>query len=183
MKVQAAIQPRWADLSRLRNRPKSLPERILKSIELYPCDLLFVHRDAEREPLNTRIVEILRALLQANSNQAVPPAVCVVPVRMQEAWLLFDEAAIRRAAGNPSGRDPLRLPKPAASETLADPKDTLHTALRDASGLTGRRKHGFDPYTAALRLADLIGDFAPLRVLPAFQRLEADLSRMLVTHF
>jgi hypothetical protein len=183
MKVQAAIQPRWAVLNRLHNRPKSLPERILKSIELYPCDLLFVHRDAEREPLDTRVLEILRALMHAGSNQAIPPAVCVVPVRMQEAWLLFDEAAIRRAAGNPNGRDLLRLPRPATCETLADPKDTLHTALRNASGLTGRRKHWFDPYTAALRLADLIDDFAPLRVLPAFQRLETDLNRAMVTHF
>jgi hypothetical protein len=73
MKVQAAIQPRWADLGRLRNRPKGLPERIVKSIELYPSE--------------------------------------------------------------------------------------------------------------ALRLADLIDDYAPLRVLPAFQRLEADLNQAMVTHF
>ena len=43
------IQPEFADLRRLQNPPNELFERIAKSIELYPCDLLFVHRDAERE--------------------------------------------------------------------------------------------------------------------------------------
>jgi hypothetical protein len=38
------------------------------------------------------------------------PVVCVVPVRMMEAWLLIDEMAIRRVAGNPNGRIPIELP-------------------------------------------------------------------------
>ena len=35
------IQPEFADLRRLQNPPNELFERIAKSIELYPCDLLF----------------------------------------------------------------------------------------------------------------------------------------------
>lgn len=183
MRVQLAIQPIWADLGRLRNRPKDLAERIATCIAFYPCDLLFIHRDAERESRQTRVSEIERALAGVGSSQTVPPAVCVVPVRMQEAWLLFDESAIRRAAGNPNGRQPVQLPKMTDCEALPDPKTILHTALRDASGLAGRRLRQFDPHQAALRLADLIGGFAPLRALPAFRRLEADLSQTLARHF
>jgi hypothetical protein len=179
LNVQGAIQARWADLGRLRRRPNGLPERILKCIELYPCDLLFVHRDAARERLETRISEIVRAVESARCSQGIPPAVCVVPVRMQEAWLLFDETAIRRAAGNPNGRQPMQLPGVEICETLPDPKDVLHKALRDASGLAGRCLRGFDSPQAALRLADLIDDFAPLRTLSAFMRLERDLTNVI----
>ena len=31
-------------------RPRGLSERIRAAVELYPCDLLFIHRDAEGEP-------------------------------------------------------------------------------------------------------------------------------------
>ncbi|MHC5830744.1 MAG: hypothetical protein ACYT04_86055, partial [Nostoc sp.] len=106
-----AIQSNWADLRRLPKPPKKLLPRIINSLELYPCNLLFIHRDAEREPREKRITEILEALQEAvKKSVVVPPHVCVIPVRMQEAWLLFDEAALRKAAGNPSGRQPLQLP-------------------------------------------------------------------------
>ncbi len=29
--------------------------RIIASLEIYPCNLLFIHRDAEREPYEKRI--------------------------------------------------------------------------------------------------------------------------------
>ena len=43
------VQPEWADLGRLPLPPQGLCERILWAIDLYPCDLLFIHRDAEGE--------------------------------------------------------------------------------------------------------------------------------------
>ena len=51
--------------------------------------------------------------------------VCVVPVRMQEAWLLIDEAALRRAAGDPNGTQPLAMPDVQRLEELADPKQLI----------------------------------------------------------
>ncbi len=66
---------------------------------------------------------------------------------MTEAWLLADEAAIRRAAGSPSGRVDLGLPTFAELERLADPKQRLHEALKVASGYTGRRLRNFAPRT------------------------------------
>lgn len=43
------IQPEWADLRRLPRPPQTLGERISTAITLYPCDLFFIHRDAEGE--------------------------------------------------------------------------------------------------------------------------------------
>ena len=56
------IQLALADLRRLRNPPRSLVGRIERSIELYPCDLLFVHRDAEGAAFDDRQAEIRAAL-------------------------------------------------------------------------------------------------------------------------
>lgn len=94
-RVECAIQPKWADLRRVPKPPKKLSERIRLSLALYPCDLLFIHRDAEKEPHEVRVAEIQEAISQAVKSVRVPPAVCAVPVRMQQAWLLFDEAALR----------------------------------------------------------------------------------------
>ena len=88
--LNQSIVPEWADLSRLREKPKTLTERIERSIELYPCDLLFIHRDAEREDPNNRRQEIATALAESSKESEIP-YICVIPIRMQEAWLLFDK--------------------------------------------------------------------------------------------
>lgn len=168
------FQPQWADLRALRQPPKTLEEKIFTALELYPCDLLFVHRDAEREPRATRVAEIRRCL----ANRAEPPTVCVVPVRMQEAWLLFDEAALRLAADNPRGEVPLPFPPLLRLEEVSDPKELLHELLYQASGLRPGRLSRFNPAARAHRLAELIEDFSPLRRLAAFQALETELTAL-----
>ena len=162
------IEVRWADLRFVRKRPQGLSERLAVAIELYPCRVLFVHRDAEGQNPELRYTEIQAA------NQTVCPHVCVVPVRMQEAWLLHDEVALRQAADRPSGTEALNLPAAARWERLADPKAVLHAALRTANGATGRRARSFRPGRAAHRLAELVTDWSALRALTAFQRLETD---------
>lgn len=177
--VRIAIQPEWADLRRLPQAKRTLADRIALSIEYYPCDLLFVHRDAERESRQVRITEIHKAI--ANLSAPVPvPIICVVPVRMQEAWLLFDETAIRVAAGNPNGKAPLDLPPVANLENLPDPKDILHDLLRQASGLSGRRLKKFVASKEARRVTDFIDDFSLLRRLPAFNAFEDEVRAVLV---
>lgn len=177
--VRRAIQPEWADLRRLRKPPGGLPCRIQVALDLYPCDLLFVHRDAETTPHRERVSEILTAVRDAAATIGIlPPAVCVVPVRMMEAWLLVDEVAIRSAAGNPRGRQPLRLPRLESLEQQPDPKSMLHKVLREASGLSGRRRGGIRVGKAVHRVAELAGDFTPLRTLPAFAALEEEVERI-----
>ncbi|HMG13597.1 MAG TPA: hypothetical protein VK571_10485 [Gemmatimonadaceae bacterium] len=98
---------------------------------------------------------------------------------MQEAWLLHDERALRKAAGRPSGTQPLHLPALSRIERLPDPKGTLHTALRAAADVTGRRLRGFNSGRTARRLAELIEDWTPLQQLPAFAQLVTDTKKAL----
>jgi hypothetical protein len=139
-----------------------------------------VHRDAERMSRAERIREIRHAVAEVALTRSSPhpPVVCVVPVRMTETWLLCDEAALRRAADNPLGDQPLSMPALRTLERRADPKRLLHSLLRQARGR--RRSHGrqFDINEAVQRLASLIDDFSPLRALSAFAALEEDLATM-----
>ncbi len=160
-------QIKYADLRTLIKRPVGLLERAQRALDLYPADLLFVHRDAEAEPSANRYREISDAL----ANEAFP-YVPVVPVRMTEAWFLFDESAIRLAAGNPNGKCGLSLPAVDRLETLPDPKAVLRAALLEASELPTRRRQRFQTNTAFQRLAELIDDYAALRALESFRQLE-----------
>jgi len=171
-----AIQRQWADLGRLPRPPKKLSEKIKISVELYRCDLLFVHRDAEGISRNKRAGEIRQAL----ADTPHPPAVCVVPVRMTEVWLLFDEIAIRKAAGNPHGRHPLQLPDMSNLENLPNPKQILHDLLRLASGTTNKRRlERLSVSRLAFRVTESISSFALLRELAAFRYLEEELSEII----
>ena len=98
---------------------------------------------------------------------------------MQEAWLLFNEAAIRHAAGNRSGRQSLHLPPFKQLEKLPDPKGELHKRLKQASGLSGRRLKRFPVRQRARRVPEFMDDFSPLRALSAFAALEEDLQQII----
>jgi hypothetical protein len=174
--VARAIAPQWADFEYVRKPPRGLESRILQAVDLYKCDVLFVHRDAEAQQPGRRFEEIRCAASYLGSES--PCVIPVVPVRMTEAWLLFHEASIRQAAGNPNGSTPLGLPPLSKLEKLPDPKKDLHEALREASGLSGRRRKAFDARRAARGVAQLIDDFSPLRSLSAFKALESEVARM-----
>lgn len=165
------VDAEWADLAKLQNPPKGLANRIQKALELFPCQLLFIHRDADNQGIEHRVDEIKQALTKLDHFQT--PVIKVIPVRMTEAWLLFNENAIRMAASNPRGKTPLGLPNIKGIENIEDPKTLLHSALRQASNLSGRRLKRFRPREQVHRVSELIDDFSPLRVLPAFQATEA----------
>ncbi len=171
------FQNTWADFSRLPHPPKSLTDKITLAIDLYPCDLLFIHRDAEKEPRKNRLNEIYQAIAQTNIKNI--PVVCVIPVRMLEAWLLFNEIAIRKAAGNPNGKCQIQLPALNKIESLLDPKNNLIEFLKIASELKGRQLKKFNERQAIHRLANIINDFSPLYKLSAFRELKKDLSQTL----
>ena len=168
LRSSAVFETAWADLRRLQRQPKGLDGRVRAAIDLHPCDLLVVHRDAERSDVAQRRQEI------AEATEGLKLAVvAAVPVRMTEAWLLFDEAAIRRASGCPNGAMPLSLPPLKKVEALPDPKEILYAAMREASALKGRRRADFTPNIH--RVAELIDDFAPLWELPSFQAMDESL--------
>ena len=181
--VTSDIQSEWADLSRLRpGQIQKLDSKICWGLKLYPCDLLFIHRDAEREPRENRICEINNAIQKAAQQVQMVPPVCVIPIRMTEAWLLFDEASIRQASGNPNGSGSLSLPAISNLEGLSDPKDILYSLLKQASGLNMRRLKAFHVTERARWVTRYIKDFSPLRSLPAFAALESDLKKVIVQH-
>ncbi|MFM7441915.1 MAG: hypothetical protein ACKO2V_25505 [Snowella sp.] len=89
------INRNWADLSRIPNQLNSLSERIKMSIDVYPCDFLFVHRDAENQKREQRIAEIEKAVKELGESFN-PKVIYVIPVRMTEAWLLFNEQSFSK---------------------------------------------------------------------------------------
>jgi Domain of unknown function (DUF4276) len=146
----------------------SLERRLPRAVELFPCDLLLVHRDAEGQSANHREEEIKRDLASAGVSV---PHVCIVPVRMTEAWLLADESAIRAAVGNVQGSAALSLPLPHLIESAAA-KETLFRALEAASELGANRRRRFQPAQYRHRVAEAMTDLVGLRALPSFQRFE-----------
>lgn len=170
----APFEQNWADLRRLRRPPGKLVDKVTAALDLHPCDILAIHRDAEREAPEKR----LREIADASANRHIP-IVVMVPVRMTEAWLLFDEAAIRRASGCPNGTMDLDLPALKHVESLPDPKEVLHEALKTASNLPAGRRKRFQPDIR--RVAELIEDFAPLCVLPSFRAAEESLRNALAS--
>jgi len=100
---------------------------------------------------------------------------------MLEAWFLSNEGAIREAAGNPNGAHALDLPQMTRIESMPDPKGVLHEVLREASGLSGRRRRGFNVGPAIHRIAQISDGFSHLRTLPAFDQLERDVRDTVVS--
>ncbi|MEO1630711.1 MAG: hypothetical protein AAFU38_08025 [Bacteroidota bacterium] len=169
------LQQAHADFRRHQQAPErsDLGKRIRLAAELYPCDVLFVHRDAEQANHTTDRFEEIDAGVRAAALDL--PCIPIVPVRMSEAWLLFDKTALREAAGRPRGRMTLTLP-PLSKIEQVDAKQVLFHSLRTASGTTGRRRRSFSVTQARQRVAELIEDFSPLRALETFGILEQNVA-------
>jgi hypothetical protein len=178
--VKNPIESTWADLRHLpRNfETKGLSRKISLALELFPCDILFIHRDSDNTSVEERETEILNAIVNSEGNKP-NYFVCIVPVRETEAWLLFNENAIRRAAGNPYGNEPLDLPKLKDIENLTDPKQLLNDKLKTASGKKGRKLAKFNVRHSVILISEYIEDFSPLRNLSAFKKLEAKIKVMI----
>ena len=170
-------------LGNLRNPPKKLQDKIVIALDLFPCDILFIHRDAESDenPIENRTKEIRKA--EKLVKKSLPPIVCVIPIKMIESWLLFNEDAIRKVVGNPNGIQDLNLPKISEIEKITDPKARLEKLLIDASFPNRRGKKVNIPSNYCVRVAEEIGDFEPLRNLLAFQELEKELENTLRDNF
>ncbi len=167
---------RWPDLRIHPQVGSGLEARLTEALRREPCDILFVHRDEDGQGIEERWVEIDEAVgALAHGPLHVP----VVPVRMSESWLLLDEGAIRKAAGNPRGKVALGLPKVPQIEKI-DAKSVLYDALVTASECRGRELKTFKKELRATRcyLAKLIEDWRALRQLPGYQQLETRINAL-----
>lgn len=147
-----------------------LSKKIERALTQFPCDILFLHRDAERQDHAERVQEIIAAAKNTDVNY-IP----IVPIRMTEAWLLSDETAIRAASGNKNGKNEFALPAKKQWETTVDPKAVLFEALKCASGKKGRALEKFYPSKQRARVAELTEDFSVLRGLKSFDAFEKEL--------
>ena len=136
-------------------------------------DLIFIHRDADRAGVDARYREITDAIRQS---EYTGPWVGVVPVRMTEAWLLLDEAAIRKVVHWPNGSAPVTLPSPNEVERRANPREILNFALLDASEARGRRRDDLRRNLPAFRrsLLENLPVAGPLEQLPSWSRFRDD---------
>ncbi|MFC9475943.1 hypothetical protein ACFTS5_27480 [Nocardia sp. NPDC056952] len=139
-------------------------------------DLVAVHRDADNAGAMSRRLEIEKAIEANRYNGITLP---VVPVRMTEAWLLLDEAAIRRVAGVPNGKVKLGLPRHNRVESDPDPKQTLRRCLLEASECTGRRREMVAKRFSHHRrqLLELLDVEGPVRELTSWGQLLDDVER------
>lgn len=169
----ASVAVTAVDPRRLKSSGHSVEGRLAFLAEAgVEADLVFIHRDAEKDPLGDRRAEILTRATVATPTTVVP----VVPVRMTEAWLLLDEGAIRAVAGKPNGKAPLGLPKPRNVESVADPKDCLMRAILAASEATGRNRARVERSFGRNRrvLLERLDMTGPVRDLPAWSQLQSD---------
>lgn len=167
------------DFSLLPRVAKNIEARVRVGLRLIdmPIDLIVVHRDSDSEEPERRYAEILDAVTAvAESAHPLP----VVPVRMTEAWLLLDEAAIRQVAGNPRGRMNLELPRPRHVESVADPKRLLQQCLVTAADCTGRRRDQMSKRFNEHRrqLLQRIEFGGPIGQLTSWQRLVSDIEAL-----
>lgn len=163
----------FADFGRQKNPPpkRDIASQIKRAQEFYPFDLLFYHRDAEnndKDIIINRKSEVYKGVGDEN-------IVCIVPIVMMESWLLFDECAIKKAAGNRNYKGKIYLPPLQKIEKETKPKDLLHKILKETSGLKKRSLSKFNVHQAVHLVAENINDFSPLRNLSAFKIFEEDL--------
>ncbi|MFJ9943708.1 hypothetical protein [Streptomyces erythrochromogenes] len=167
------------ELNRLPNKPGHSVEDKLRAAQRlsdsgHAYDLVVIHRDSDREPPDRRRTEIAEAMAAVSPGVAHVP---VIPVRMLEAWLLLDQAAIREVAGNPNGKVPLNLPKPARVESVADPKAVLKQAIATASEERGRGLQKLQTRFSAnrARLLQMLDREGPVGQLASWQSFANDL--------
>jgi len=168
----------FADFRHLRNPPKKseVAAQIKLASKFYPFDILFYHRDAESKEsgiLKIRTNEILNGVKKEVSSKVVS----VIPITMMETWLLIDQEAIKKAAGNRNYSGTIPLPPVKSLETITNPKDQLHRTLKQVSGLKGRNLKKFNVHQAVHFVAENIEDFSPLRNTSAFKAFEDDLKK------
>lgn len=169
----------WADFFFLSKPPKTLADRIIKAIDLYEPDWVFIHRDAEGEekPLEKRSEEIRKAIIEAKE-LGKRPFIKVIPIRMTESWLLIDKNAIRKASNNPNGQIELALPAINQLENIISPKELLFSLIKKASGLSGRKLDTLNVHKARTLVAEYIEDYSSLRKLSSFQHFEFQLKEL-----
>lgn len=137
---------------RLYSRPTgcSVKNKLETLLKYYPeTDAVFVHRDADRVGVKQREDEIICAAENIYDIEKIIP---VIPVTMLETWLLADQDALKRVAGNASLRGELScIPAIRSLEKVSDAKKMLLEALCEASKAQGSKLSKFKKRFSEMR--------------------------------
>ncbi|AWG26157.1 hypothetical protein [Flavobacterium kingsejongi] len=172
-----AIESQFADFRNLQKPPKDLKSKIKMAEQLFPFQILFLHRDAESHDIESRKLELDKQLTPEIKAVTIP----IIPVRMMETWLLIDTDAIKKAAGNRNYKKSIQLPTLKMLEKETNPKSILHDLLKEVSGLKGRNLDKFNPHETVHLLSENIDDYSPLRSLDSFIDFEKSLKKIMST--
>lgn len=175
------VECKYADFRNLKYKIRTgdIATRIKVADKLFPFDLCFYHRDAESNDTKRIVKQRKSEIREHIPTEYENKVVCLIPVRMMEAWLLIDEMAIKSAANNSNYTQRLSMPSLRQIETLSDPKNTLHSLLKEAKNSSKRRLKSFNIEAAVHDVSTYIEDFSPLKSLQSFQIFEEDLKSTL----
>ena len=165
------------DLVDLKKERDSFVEEVMTAamtgLQEHGVTVLCVHTDADSETDENAYkhkIEPAKRSLKESTKILCANLVPIVPVHMQEAWLLADLALLKRQIGTDKNDAELGLDK--KPETISDPKRAITEAIRIArEGLTRRRRDN-------LKIGDLyqpIGQsisLASLQKLPSYKKFE-----------
>lgn len=169
-----------AHSSKLQHAPRE--ERILDAARQAQgaWSILFVHADADGDAARARHERAQPGLekLRAEFGQECQ-GIAVIPMQTTEAWALCDGNALRRTFGTTLDDSSLGLPSLRTLEKMADPKQCLEAVFKASQlGARRRRQHGVSERLGTL--GEQVG-LSRLRMLSAFQNLEAELKQALHT--
>ena len=161
----------------VRPRPSGLTLKIKAVQKLYESiDFLVIHRDADSVGRDHRMNEIKSAIASVSPSFDF---VAMIPVRMTEAWLLVDQAAIIHAMERPTYNKKIIFPPIKKIEKLAYPKNLLLQIVQEIADLPKRRKNELNFPRIRKNIGEHISNYTILKILPAFALFEADLLSVL----
>jgi Domain of unknown function (DUF4276) len=166
----------FGDFRYLQKPPKKgdIKNQIQCAEYFYPFDILFYHRDAESDKKSI-VKERTEEIKSQLEEKYISKTICIIPIKMMENWLLIDETAIKKAAGNRNYSKQINLPQINKIESLNEPKLFLHDLLKEVSGKKSRQLKNFNVQQAVHLVAENISDYSLLRNLDSFKQFEENL--------
>jgi len=145
---------------------------------------LMIHADADADTSQAAWDHRLTPgwqLIAADST-AQQQLVGLVPITMTEAWMLADTALLQEALDtNLEVVRDLGLPRPNRAEEVTHPKNELLRAIQQAQAALPPRRRQPDSELMADLYAQLDNiPLTSLRILPSFQKFEADFLAVLI---
>lgn len=161
----------------LKTKTKQFVEEVLKAAEIglheHGITVLCVHADADNEKDETTYrhkIEPAKKALKESSEILCANLVPIVPVQMQEAWLLADLVELKRQIGTNKSDTELGLNR--KPEEFSDPKQAITDAIRIArEGMTKRRREDLKIGELYQPLGQSI-PLASLQKLPSYRKFE-----------